>query len=58
MSFEDNSLAGYHLFHYCMQRILEPLVVAGRDGVEMVCADGWIRRIFPLPAACIGDHPE
>lgn len=41
-----------------MKSILEPLVAAGRDGVEMVCADGQIRRIFPILAAFIGDHPE
>ncbi|KAH7908341.1 hypothetical protein BJ138DRAFT_1013010 [Hygrophoropsis aurantiaca] len=44
-SFEDNSLAGYRLFHYCMQLLLEPLVNAGNNGIEMLCADSMIRRI-------------
>ena len=57
-SFEDNSVAGYRLFHYCMKQLVEPLVASGREGVEMVCADGKIRRIFPVLAAFIGDHPE
>ncbi|KAF8548377.1 hypothetical protein OG21DRAFT_1423162, partial [Imleria badia] len=57
-AFKDNSVASYHLFHDCMKKIVEPLVVAGHEGVEMVCADGWICRVFPVLAAYIGDHPE
>ena len=57
-SFENNSVAGYRLFHYCMKRLVDPLVAAGRDGVEMVCADGRVRRVYPVLSAFIGDHPE
>jgi hypothetical protein len=58
VSFENNSVAGYRLFHYCMKQLLLGLVDAGRNGVEMVCTDGYIWRVFPILAAFIGDHPE
>ncbi|KAF8133438.1 hypothetical protein EV363DRAFT_1115459, partial [Boletus edulis] len=57
-AFEDNSVAGYPLFHYCIKKIVELLVAASHEGVEMVCADGRIRHVFPVLVACIRDHPE
>ncbi|QRV95463.1 hypothetical protein RhiJN_23481 [Ceratobasidium sp. AG-Ba] len=47
------------IFHRCMEELLEPLATAVKNGGEEVpCADGNIRRIYPVLAAYVADHPE
>ncbi|KAG8718083.1 hypothetical protein FRC09_013184 [Ceratobasidium sp. 395] len=46
------------LVHYAMKCVMEGLEDAGHKGVEMWCANGRLRRVYPLLAAFVGDWPE
>ncbi|KAG9079264.1 hypothetical protein FS749_008660 [Ceratobasidium sp. UAMH 11750] len=46
------------LVHRSMGRILEPLREASKNGIEMWCPDGRLRRVFPRIAAYVADWPE
>ncbi|QRV81454.1 plasma membrane ATPase 4 [Ceratobasidium sp. AG-Ba] len=55
---EERALQRRHLFHQCMRALVKPLAEAARTGVEVPCADGGVRRIYPLLASYIADFPE
>jgi hypothetical protein len=58
--FKKNStkLSSHNLFHDCMSILTQPLIASGLDGTDMTCADGWVRRVFPILACYVGDAPE
>jgi hypothetical protein len=41
-----------------MKRITEPLIQPGQVGLEMSSGDGVVRRVHPIFATYVGDHPE
>ncbi|KAJ7572109.1 hypothetical protein C8J56DRAFT_1069983 [Mycena floridula] len=52
------SLEQQRLFHKCMESLLEPIVEAGKNGIPMMCSDGFVRHVYPIVMAYIADHPE
>ena len=55
---KQRSNVAYQLFHYCMESLLEPLKTVGKEGIEMTCTDGWVRRVYAILAAYIADYPK
>jgi hypothetical protein len=41
-----------------MSNILSPMVDAGQNGVKTVCADGFVRKVYPILASYVADYPE
>lgn len=48
----------WEFFHRCLEDLLQPLLEASKTGVEAVCGDGQVRRIYPFLASYIADFPE
>ncbi|EPS97086.1 hypothetical protein FOMPIDRAFT_1129215, partial [Fomitopsis schrenkii] len=46
------------LFHKSVKIILEPLIEAGKNGIEVTGGDGKVRRVHPVLAAYVVDYPE
>ena len=46
------------LFHESMRIVLEPLKVAGNDGIEICGGDGAVRLIYPILTCYVADFPE
>ena len=54
-------LRNYEIFHRSMAVVLQPLKAAGNPrgpGIEMVGGDGAVRRVYPILATYVTDHPE
>ena len=48
MSDQEHRIRVQRVFHEAMRVVLEPLIKAGNEGVEMTSSDGSVRDVFPL----------
>ena len=48
----------HRLYHESMKVILEPLIEAGKEGIELTNAKGEMVVAHPILACCVADYPE
>ncbi|KIM56422.1 hypothetical protein SCLCIDRAFT_100133, partial [Scleroderma citrinum Foug A] len=46
------------LFHDSMRLVLDPLIQAGKWGMEVTGSDGMVHLVFPVLACYVADYPE
>ncbi|KAG9085036.1 hypothetical protein FRC06_003764 [Ceratobasidium sp. 370] len=46
------------LVHRAVEKMLEPLKQASKEGIDMWCLDGRLHRVYPRIAAYMADWPE
>ncbi|KAJ6586237.1 hypothetical protein B0H10DRAFT_2168059 [Mycena sp. CBHHK59/15] len=54
-------LVGYlpiSTFHHCMSIITKSLISNGTNSVDMMCADGFVRWVWPILAMYVTEYPE
>jgi len=54
----ERSSVQHQLFHNCMKELLQLLISAGTNGIEILCSDGEVRLVFPILSAYLANHPE
>ena len=58
LTHREQKARNQQLFHRAMRTILDPLQLAGRDGMEVTGGDGCVRHVHPVLAAYVADYPE
>ncbi|KAG0693111.1 hypothetical protein DFH29DRAFT_985579 [Suillus ampliporus] len=58
LSSREVSSRTQRLFHDSLHIILEPLKIAGAEGVEITGGDGCVHLVFPVLACYVADYPE
>ncbi|KAF8165815.1 hypothetical protein B0H34DRAFT_794159 [Crassisporium funariophilum] len=46
------------VFHESMRTVLEPLIKAGNEGVQMMSSDGAVCNVFPILTCYVADYRE
>ena len=54
----QRSACTQQLFHDLMHLILEPLIAAGKEGIEVTGGDGNVHMVFPILACYAADYPK